>query len=220
MKSKGWIFWHAILMLAATVVALIYASSTILNLTVILSIGAMIVLNYGIWKKLHPAYGYANLVTGFRFGLLLCATSMYHVLSTPLFIALVVLVMIADGVDGYLARRYHQETLFGEVFDTEVDAFLALSLSFLIWWEHRDCGWVLVAGLLRYGFVIVYRLLGWHLRTRPSMYEAKVIAVIFFISLLVPFVLPWNMAIWIVAAGCALVTISFLREFYLISKTA
>jgi phosphatidylglycerophosphate synthase len=60
-----------------------------------------------------------------------------------------------DGVDGWLARRTGLAGEFGEFFDKETDAFFTLMLCVLL---HRLPGgfgpWVLLAGLLRYLFVL------------------------------------------------------------------
>jgi phosphatidylglycerophosphate synthase len=213
-----WTFGHALGMLSATALGIYYDGLFILIWVVSLSLAILIAIGYKTWIHLHPAGGFANHVTFFRFVLLLVALAMHSVLSPGVFVTMIVAVIIADGFDGYLARKFKQETDFGEVFDTEVDAFLALALTFLIWMNHQTAGWVLAAGFLRYIFIIVYRLIGWHDKKRPSMPKTKVIAVIFFISLLIPMILEWETAIWIVGAGCALVTYSFLREFYLIGR--
>jgi phosphatidylglycerophosphate synthase len=217
-QRRSWTFWHAVVMILATAVSIIYEAPFVLIWAVSLSMGILIAIHYPVWITLRPVGGYANHMTLGRFVLLLCAMSMQHVLSPTVFVMLIVIVMIADGIDGYLARKFEQATLFGEIFDAEVDAFLALSLAFLIWQMHENSGWVLAAGLLRYIVVILYRLIGWHQRQRPAMPEAKVLAVIFFISLLVPFVTEWMTAKWFVGAGCILVAISFAREMYLISQ--
>jgi phosphatidylglycerophosphate synthase len=205
-------------MILATVAGMIGDMLLIIIWAVILSLATLIALSYKTWIRLHPAGGYANYVTFGRFILLLFALSMHHALSAPVFVILIIAVMIADGVDGYLARRWKQSTDFGEVFDMEVDAFLALSVAFLIWTSHQAAYWLIVAGALRYIFVVMYWCMGWHHRRRPEMRDAKLIAVVFFLSLLTPFNMKWDYAQWIVAAGSLLVTASFLREFYLVSK--
>ncbi len=213
-----WTFGHALVMLIATIIAVIYDALFVLIWSVSLSLTMLIATGHKTWVHLHPVGGFANLVTFGRFVLLIFTLAMHHVFSPLMFIVMIVTVIIADGVDGYLARKYHQATQFGEVFDMEVDAFLALALTFLIWMNHPGTGWVLGAGLLRYGFAILYRLLGWHHRQRPAMPESRVIAVVFFISLLIPMLIEWNIAVWIVGMGCGLVAFSFFREFFLIAR--
>ncbi|HLF62977.1 MAG TPA: CDP-alcohol phosphatidyltransferase family protein [Saprospiraceae bacterium] len=213
-----WTLGHAILMLMAIIVAIICDASYVLIWAVSFSISVLIIITYPIWIQLHPVGGFANHVTFARFVLLTLALSLQNILNPFVVAAMIVVVMIADGIDGYLSRRLHQSTEFGAVFDMEVDAFLALALTFLIWKEHRAAFWILGAGLLRYMFVILYRIIRWHKRRHPVIRKAKVLAVLFFISLLTPLVIEWYAARWIVAAGCTLVTYSFVKEFYLTSK--
>jgi len=214
-KIANWTLGHAVLMIAATVAAAAGHAQFLLIWAVTASMLVYLALNYQTWSLIQPIGGYANQVTFVRFLLLLFALAMQSVLNVYVFVALVIVVMIADGIDGYLARKYDQASAFGEVFDMEVDAFLALSISYLIWLDHHEVWWVLIAGLLRYVFALLYGLIGWQQRKRPSMPESKVFAVVFFIALLTPFILPWSISVWIVAGGCALVMFSFLKEFAL-----
>lgn len=214
-KIANWTLGHAVLMIIATAAAVIGHAQFLLIWAVTASMIVYLSLNYQIWSQMHPIGGYANQVTFIRFVLLLFTLAMQSVLNVYVFVALVVIVIIADGIDGYLARKYDQATVFGEVFDMEVDAFLALAISYLIWFEHHEVWWVLIAGILRYVFALVYRMIGWQHRKRPAMPESKVFAVLFFLALLTPFIMPWSTAVWFVAGGCALVTFSFLKEFVL-----
>jgi phosphatidylglycerophosphate synthase len=67
------------------------------------------------------------------------------------------LLLTADGLDGWLARRTYQNSEFGEYFDKETDAFFLLLLCILAFAHGRLGPWVLVIGLLRYVFVIAVR---------------------------------------------------------------
>lgn len=208
-----WTFLHAILMLVATILARVMQAEYFLVWIVSASLLLFISLNYHTWSRLHPVGGYANHVTFGRFMLLIFALATYHVIHQYAFILLILLVMIMDGIDGYLARRFHQSTAFGEVFDMEVDAFLALSMCFMIWTVHPESWWVMTGGLLRYAFSILYWLIGWHRRKRPVMPASKLFAVLFFLSLLTPFILDWDLACWIVVGGSTIVAFSFVYEF-------
>lgn len=72
--------------------------------------------------------------------------------------ALATAALALDGVDGLVARRRGQETRFGARFDMELDAFLMLALSVLVWRAGRVEAWVLLIGALRYLFVAAGRL--------------------------------------------------------------
>jgi phosphatidylglycerophosphate synthase len=62
-------------------------------------------------------------------------------------------VVVLDGLDGWLARRTRMASHFGARFDMEVDALLILVLSILAWRYGKAGGWVVASGVLRYAFV-------------------------------------------------------------------
>ena len=61
--------------------------------------------------------------------------------------------MILDGVDGWMARRTGTATEFGGRFDMELDAFLMLALSVLVWLSGQTGPWVMLIGVIRYLFL-------------------------------------------------------------------
>ncbi len=67
--------------------------------------------------------------------------------------ALAFVAVIFDGVDGYVARRWHCATPAGARFDMELDALLLLVLGVWLVALERTGVWVLLIGAWRYGFV-------------------------------------------------------------------
>lgn len=66
----------------------------------------------------------ANLITASRFVLLFVLVVMVYQLPPPwqfLNAPLLVLIFALDGIDGYVARKRREESLFGSVFDIAVD---------------------------------------------------------------------------------------------------
>ncbi|WP_082479781.1 MULTISPECIES: CDP-alcohol phosphatidyltransferase family protein [unclassified Rhizobium] len=136
----------------------------------------------------HPRFGWANLVTSLRAGMisLVCAI----VLSSGAFgeqqnenliwatAATVMLALLLDGVDGYLARRYRQESAFGARFDMELDAFLILVLSVAALVLEKAGPWVLLIGLLRYAFVLAQWPFPWMTISLPVSFRRKLVCVI------------------------------------------
>lgn len=214
-----WAFGHAIIMLMSVIVGMAYDALFVLLWTVSISLAGLITMTSPEWRKLKPVGGYANMMTLARFILLIITLSMHRTMDPWLFAGLILLVVIADGIDGYLARRFNHVTEAGAVFDMEVDAFLALALSIIIWELLPEAFWVLFAGFLRYVFVIFYRVVGWHRREHGGVKGAKVMAVIFFSSLLTPFIFGWSISKYLTIIGAVVVAFSFAREFYLISKS-
>ena len=69
-------------------------------------------------------------------------------------VGLSTIALVLDGFDGFLARRTGTESAFGARFDMELDAFLLLTLSALVWRSGSVGSWVLLVGGLRYLFVL------------------------------------------------------------------
>ncbi len=86
--------------------------------------------------------------------------------------------LILDGVDGWAARRTGSATAFGARFDMELDAFLMLALSALVWLGGRAGAWVLLIGALRYLFVAAGRALPALRAALPPSRRRKVVCVV------------------------------------------
>lgn len=93
-------------------------------------------------------------------------------------VGLGLLLLVLDGVDGRLARRTGMASPFGARFDMEVDAALILVLCGLAWQQGRAGAWVLVAGLLRYLFVLAGARLPWMRRELPPSRRRQAVCVL------------------------------------------
>ena len=105
-------------------------------------------------------------------------------------VALTVVALTLDAVDGWVARRTETESTLGGLFDGEVDAFLILVLSVYV---ARSAGaWVLAIGLARYAFLATGWRLPWMRRRLPPRYWRKVVAATAGVALTfaVPDILP------------------------------
>lgn len=118
----------------------------------------------GLSAHRHPRFGFANLVTSLRAGIvsLVGATVLFsHSFGQVHFdsliwwtVAAVLFALALDGVDGYLARRYRQQSELGARFDMEVDALLILILAIGATVLNKAGAWVVLIGLMRYAFVM------------------------------------------------------------------
>jgi phosphatidylglycerophosphate synthase len=89
-------------------------------------------------------------------------------------VAIAVVALLLDWVDGRVARRTRTASGFGGRFDMEVDAFLVLVLSVYV---ARSAGaWVLAIGVARYALLAASRVLPWLRRPTPPRYWGKVVA--------------------------------------------
>ena len=116
-----------------------------------------------------------------------------------------------DGLDGLVARRSGQETAFGARFDMELDSFLMLALSVLVWRTGRVDVWVLLLGAPRYLFVAAGWI--WPLLTAelPASLRRKTVCVVQGIMLIVCLapIMPLDLAPRAAAAALVLLVYSF-----------
>jgi CDP-diacylglycerol--glycerol-3-phosphate 3-phosphatidyltransferase len=73
----------------------------------------------------------ANLVTLSRLLLLIVVVALSYLPPTPWQIAnffLIILIFVTDGLDGYVARKRHETSLFGALFDIAGDRIVELTL--------------------------------------------------------------------------------------------
>jgi phosphatidylglycerophosphate synthase len=132
--------------------------------------------------------------------------------AVPALVALSVVALVLDGVDGVVARRSGTASALGARFDMEVDAYLILVLSCDV---ARSLGaWVLAIGVMRYAFVAASWALPWMGRMLPPRYWRKVVAAVQGVALVVAAagVLPYRWAVATVLAALALLVESFGRD--------
>ena len=125
--------------------------------------------------------------------------------------ALSVIVVLLDGLDGWLARRTRMASAFGARFDMETDALFILVLSVLAWRSGRVGSWVLVSGLLRYLFIGAGWLLPWMAAPLPPTRRGRVICIVQMATLtlcLVPAIAAPASA-WLAAGGLLALVYSF-----------
>ncbi|MGF0538975.1 CDP-alcohol phosphatidyltransferase family protein [Agrobacterium sp. ES01] len=163
----------------------------------------------------HPyvRFGYANLVTAVRAAitsivaaLVVFSLDIYWQATLPwVLVGLVVAALVLDGVDGYLARRLRQESTLGARFDMEIDALLIMVLSVAAMALGKAGWWVLLIGLLRYGFLIAQWAIPTLRGELPSSLRRKTVCVVQGLALcfvLTPFVtVPQSTAIAAIALG-------------------
>jgi len=169
--------------------------------------GLMAFLIWRAWRPGQGAFGWPNRVTLLR-GLLLAWLVSWVTfpswLSAGAWTIVIVVfgILILDGIDGFLARRLDQSTGFGARFDMEVDAALIMLLCVLIVQAELAGPWVLLIGLLRYGFVLAAVLEPRLSRALPDSRRRKIICVWQIASLILAFV-P-GISAWLIVSTLAL----------------
>ena len=103
---------------------------------------------------------------------------------------LCLLALIMDGADGYVARRTNTASPFGARFDMELDAFFILVLCVALMLLGKAGAWVLLIGLMRYGFVMAGWFRKWLNEPLPESFRRKTICVWQLVTLMVALLPP------------------------------
>ena len=132
-------------------------------------------------EQQYLRFGPANYVTTVRAILVALMAGVIGHPATPevlwSVVGLTAVMGALDGLDGWLARRTRTASAFGARFDMETDALFILVLSVLVWQHEKAGAWVLLCGLMRYGFVAAGWLLPWLARPLRSTWRGQAVAV-------------------------------------------
>jgi len=176
----------------------------------------------------HPFahFGPANQITTVRAVLVVLVAGLIGEAAPPPVAATAASAALAatmlDGLDGWLARRTEMASAFGARFDVEVDALLIQALAILTWQYGKAGPWVLLSGLLRYGFVAAGWLLPWMRRPLAPTARARVICTVQTAALvvaIVPAVTPPRSTV-IAALALAALCYSFLIDTWRLWRQA
>ena len=173
--------------LLSQVILLVALAGTV-GLTVsgwLLGIGCGVGMNVALARGLDrfgaDALGPADRVTLVRATLVgavaaLMAVAFVRPEVVPALVALSVVALVLDAVDGWVARHTGTVSPLGARFDGEVDAFLILVLSVYV--SNFIGPWVLAIGAARYLFLVAGWLEPWMHAQLPPRYWRKTVAAI------------------------------------------
>jgi phosphatidylglycerophosphate synthase len=139
----------------------------------------------------------------------LTVDSLYRQVPLAVLVAVAIVALSLDFVDGRVARYTGTASALGARFDMEVDAFLLLVFS--VYLSRPFGAWVLAIGAMRYAFVVAGWLLPWMRATLPPRFWRKTVAAIQGIVLVVATagVLPWPVTAAALAVSLVLLVESF-----------
>ncbi|MEK6476598.1 CDP-alcohol phosphatidyltransferase family protein [Catalinimonas sp. 4WD22] len=170
------------------------------------------------WKNLGNAGGLANHITAARvIGILLL---LFFQASLPpiAFFVLGILILIADGLDGYFARKYNTVSEFGDFFDKETDAFFVLAFCIILMKQGLAGSWVLIPGLMRYAFVLILFLFNIENISLSKSYRRRFIGMWFMGTIMGCFVLPRPFYTAAMLFATTMLAYSFMKDIYLMLK--
>lgn len=210
-RVEQWSLVNALSMLAATGVA-----GWMWSLWPLLATGGGLlgVLVVGSWRQWTPdgAFGGANTVTALRTAGLAAVPAATG--SPEVLVGLGGGLLLADGADGWLARRRNRTSTFGAFFDKEADALFLLVLCAAAVAQGRVPVWVIGAGLLRYAFVLAVFWLNPPEKTESRSSLARYIYVAMVGALFLSFLLDPSWGGPLVALTTIALIASFGRSFW------
>ena len=209
--AERWSLVNAVAVLLAAVGAVWIRSLGPLLFVGVAMLGLLAWVEREHWTP-NGSFGAANGVTALRIGLLfllpLTASSPLLLIGLSLFI------LALDGLDGWLARRRALSSEFGAFLDKETDALFLLLLCGLAAFEGTLPTWILGAGLLRYGFVVVLFLLPSPQKTESRSSLARYVYGCMVGALLVSFLPYPSLYRPLVAVATAALLFSFGRSLW------
>jgi phosphatidylglycerophosphate synthase len=176
--------------------------------------------------RVAESFGLANAATLARGGAVVLLFALAGSAAAPatgwLVVAIALLGLILDGIDGRIARRRGEVSEFGARFDMETDALLILGLSVLAWQLGKAGPWILAAGALRYAFVAAGYLFEWLRRPLPYSRRRQTACVVQIVSLMAcvlpPIMAPASAVVGL--AGLLVLVASFAVDVAWLSRRA
>ena len=208
LKYMAWAMIAATLSFFVTQQMLVYVGAVLLILTV------FFYYHRARWRVFGRWGGVANGLTGLRAGLLLGAVMGSDEWPLYIYLPIGIVILVLDGLDGYYARKYGTVSAFGDAFDKEVDALFVLTYGILMVDAHLIGSWIVLPGLLRYGYVIGLSFLERQPSPTGKSFRRQFVGMWLMGTWLSPFVLPPIVYQPALVFATAIVLLSFVVDFY------
>lgn len=171
------------------------------------------------WLIYGSTGGWANSITALRVLGILLLLFFQASLHPYIFLVVGILILVADGLDGYFARKYNTVSDFGDFFDKETDAFFVLAFCVILMKQELLGAWVILPGLMRYAFVLIlYAFRIEHIVLHKSKRRAFV-GMWFMGTIMGCFVFPEALYTATMIFATAMLSYSFMKDLYLMLRT-
>ena len=220
-KIERWTRYHAWVMMSAVALYLLFKSPVIFLSLPLVSLLTYLLYCHQDWRQFGRWGGVANLMTLGRLLLIIGVVWWDTDLHNYIIFVAGILTLIADGLDGYYARKYNTVSAFGDAFDKEIDALFVLAYGVLISHKGLAGDWVLLPGLLRYVYVVLLSFVETKPAVPVSSFRRQFIGMWLMGTLLAPFVIFPIVYIPGLIAAIAMILYSFgidIREMVLQEK--
>jgi phosphatidylglycerophosphate synthase/uncharacterized membrane protein YbhN (UPF0104 family) len=123
-------------------------------------------------------------------------------------------ILALDVVDGWVARRTGQSSAFGASYDVEADALLVTTIAMLLYIRGTAGAWVLLAGLLRYAYVLAPAIVPTPVGQAPRSRHGRVVYVTMLRSFMLALVAGGAGGRALALLGTVVLTLSFSHSFW------
>lgn len=158
--------------------------------------------------------------------------SVYRLLSFPLmvyfistgqeqyFILFLIIGLVSDVLDGFLARRFNWQTALGAKLDSSADILMNIAavagIYFFKWEEMRNEAWIIY---LFFSLYILFHLLAYlKYRAIPSFHTYAFKTAAYFQGAFMIILFLWGYSVWFLYIVLAVSIIAQLEEFILLYK--
>lgn len=159
-------------------------------------------------------FGVANALTALRFVVASAVGLVPDSVPTAALGATVLGVFALDGLDGWVAKRRGESSEFGAHFDMETDAYFVLLIGLELFTRGRYGAWILIAGLLRYVYVLALALVPARRGDKPRFTFGRHAFTGLMLGLSLGMMVGEPLGSVVTLAGCGLVWASFAHSFY------
>ncbi len=171
-----------------------------------------------IWKARESAnllflISPANFITLLRLNFLFLLLHTHDRLSGEILAVIALIIVLLDGLDGFLARKFNSISDFGAYFDMETDAFYVYAIICIHYTQGKVGLWLMFIAILRYLYFLLLLLFKPQKQKESRDYFAQIIAVILMLSLIIPFISPSAIYLPVLIISSFLVLWSFGKSF-------
>jgi glycosyltransferase 2 family protein len=211
--ESPWTYANAASMICGSALAACVGYPPLLGFVAGLCCFILVARGQGRWTP-DGRFGSPNLVTTLRLMLTMALLFAYgrHP-GWQLAIAAGVILLL-DVVDGWLARTTGQSSAFGASYDVEADALLVISIAMLLFSRGTAGAWVLVAGLLRYLYVLAPALVPTPVGQAPRSRHGRISYVTMLTCFMLALVVEGQPGRWLALLGTSVITASFAHSFW------
>jgi phosphatidylglycerophosphate synthase/uncharacterized membrane protein YbhN (UPF0104 family) len=212
-SESPWTYANSASMIAGSLLAAAVGYPPLLGFVAGFCCFILVARGQGTWTP-RGRFGIPNLITTAR--LLMTMALLFAYGRNPGWHLAVVaaLVLLLDAVDGWVARRTGQSSAFGASYDVEADALLVMTIAMLLYTRGVAGIWVLLAGLLRYLYVLAPALIPTPVGQAPRSRFGRIVYVTMLTCYMLALVVEGELG-WLVAlVGTSVVTLSFSHSFY------